>query len=97
MVKYNKQGVLIENTTHTDIDRLRESGLSGQFWAIYPACETQGKDAVRVVLEQIDTMKRLFDMFPDVFRFARNSQGKTYLNVLIFNKILIYLRDSRSI
>lgn len=48
-----------------------------QFWAAYVPCETQYKDAVRQTLEQIDVVHRMCDQYPEVFKFAASSEGKT--------------------
>jgi hypothetical protein len=52
--------------------------LGGQFWAIYGDCGTQGKDAVRFHLDQLDNMLRLFRRYPDVFQLALTAKGKFY-------------------
>jgi membrane dipeptidase len=55
---------------HTDIPRLRQGGLGGQFWSVYIPVEIQGADAVRAVLEQIDDVHRLAERYPDTFELA---------------------------
>lgn len=64
------------NVTHTDLIRLREGKLGGQFWAIYADCNTQGKDAVRVHLEQIDLLQQVFAKYPNVFKPVTTANGK---------------------
>lgn len=46
---------------HTDIERLREGRLGGQFWSVYVPPEHRGDEAVRMQIEQIDTARRLID------------------------------------
>ncbi len=55
---------------HTDIPRLRQGGLGGQFWSVYIPVELQGADAVQAVLEQIDDVHRLVERYPDTFELA---------------------------
>jgi membrane dipeptidase len=56
--------------THTDIPRLAEGGLGGQFWSVYVP-GTLGKDeAVTAVLEQIDIARRMIEAYPDRFQLA---------------------------
>jgi len=39
---------------HTDIPRVRQGGLGGQFWSVYVPATLQGDHAVSATLEQID-------------------------------------------
>ena len=55
---------------HTDIPRLRQGGLGGQFWSVYIPVETLGADAVQAVMEQIDDVHRLTERYPDTFELA---------------------------
>jgi len=43
----------------TDIPRLVRGKVGAQFWSVYAPCSCQGKDAVRVTLEQIDVVKKM--------------------------------------
>jgi membrane dipeptidase len=54
----------------TDITRLREGGVGAQFWSVYVPVDMQGKEAVRVTMEEIDTVYRLVRAYPDVFEMA---------------------------
>ena len=74
-LKYGKDPVKaglaerVENT-HTDIPRLVEGGVGGQFWSVYVP-GTLGKDeAVTAVLEEIDVVHRMVGAYPDRFRLA---------------------------
>ena len=58
----------------TDILRLREGGVGGQFWSVYVPATMQGKEAVRATLEQIDTVYRLARLYPDAFEIAFTAQ-----------------------
>jgi membrane dipeptidase len=72
---YNLPGT--NQVTHTDLKRLAKGKLGAQFWAVYADCQTQGKDAVRVHLEQLENMQRLFKRYPDVFKQAGTAAGIT--------------------
>jgi membrane dipeptidase len=58
---------------HTDIPRLRQGRLGGQFWSVYVPASLKGADAVRAVLEQIDVVHRLCERYPDTFELARTA------------------------
>jgi membrane dipeptidase len=54
----------------TDIPRLRQGGVGGQFWSVYVPATMQGKEAVRATLEQIDVVHRLEKRWPETFEYA---------------------------
>ena len=54
----------------TDIPRLRQGGVGGQFWSVYVPSTMQGKEAVRATLEQIDIVHRMTRQWPDTFEMA---------------------------
>ena len=58
---------------HTDIPRLRQGGVGGQFWSVYVPSSMQGKEAVRATLEQIDIVHRMTQRWPQVFALARTA------------------------
>jgi membrane dipeptidase len=60
-------------TLHTDIPRLRQGGVGGQFWSVYVPSAMQGKEAVRATLEQIDIVRRMTERWPQVFAAARTA------------------------
>jgi membrane dipeptidase len=60
-------------TIHTDIPRLREGGVGGQFWSVYVPATLQGSAAVRATLEQIDVVHRMVQKYPDAFELARTA------------------------
>ena len=49
----------LEKPLHTDIARLREGRVGGQFWSVYVPASLKGADAVQATLEQIDVVNRL--------------------------------------
>ena len=54
----------------TDIPRLRQGGVSGQFWSVYVPASMQGNEAVRATLEQIDIVHRMVMRWPESFEIA---------------------------
>jgi membrane dipeptidase len=53
----------------TDLKRLREGGVRGQFWSVYIPAEVPGGFA-RTELEQIDIARRVIARYPDAFELA---------------------------
>jgi len=56
--------------THTDIPRLVEGGVGGQFWSVYVPGTLGKNEAVTAVLEQIDIVHRMIETYPDRFQLA---------------------------
>jgi membrane dipeptidase len=56
--------------THTDIPRLVEGGVGGQFWSVYVPSRLAGDAAVTAVLEQIDLVHRMIRRYPSRFQLA---------------------------
>jgi membrane dipeptidase len=57
----------------TDIARLRQGGVGGQFWSVYvPSdfADSEGPDAVTATLEQIDVVYELLRLHPEAFEIA---------------------------
>lgn len=57
-------------TSHTDLPRLREGRVGGQFWVAYVPCSTQHRDAVERTMAQIDVIKRLIKAYPNDLQYA---------------------------
>ncbi|MCI9890079.1 dipeptidase [Micrococcales bacterium 31B] len=58
-------------TLHTDIPKMREGGLGGQFWSVYvDDTDLAGADLLQAVIEQIDFVHRLAADYPDTFALA---------------------------
>ena len=57
----------------TDIPRLRQGRVGGQFWSVYVPASLKGPDAIRATLEQIDVVHRLSDKYSDTFELARTA------------------------
>jgi membrane dipeptidase len=57
----------------TDMARLRQGRVGGQFWSVYIPSEVTGDAAIRETLEQIDTVKRLIKAYPNDLALARTA------------------------
>ena len=55
---------------HTDIARLREGMVGGQFWSVYIPSDLPPEDFVRVQLEQIDIALQIISAYPETFELA---------------------------
>ena len=63
---------------HTDIPRLREGMVGGQFWSVYvPAGAMDQGEAARIQLEQIDIARRLIEAYPETFELATSPADVT--------------------
>ncbi|GAB0093966.1 Dipeptidase [Sergentomyia squamirostris] len=58
------------SSSHTDLPRLRQGKVGGQFWVAYVSCGTQHKDAVERTMAQIDVIKRLIKKYPNDLQYA---------------------------
>lgn len=63
---------LLDPPTHTDIPRLRQGRVGGQFWSVYVPIRAYGGTPEDVVLvqEQIDLVYRMVDRYPRTFEIA---------------------------
>ena len=57
----------------TDIGRLRQGHVGGQFWSVWIPPDLKGDVAIRTTLEQIDLVHRLVARYPDDLVFARTA------------------------
>jgi len=57
-------------TGNTDLERLRQGGVGGQFWSVYVPAE---KVAAKTQLEQIDIARRVIALYPDRLALATNA------------------------
>jgi membrane dipeptidase len=57
----------------TDIARLRQGHVGGQFWSVYVPADLQGDAAVSATLEQIDAVHEMARRYPSVFALARTA------------------------
>jgi len=60
----------LEDPLHTDIARLRQGRVGGQFWSVYVPASMKGADAVQATFEQIDVVHRLVATYPDTLALA---------------------------
>lgn len=56
--------------THTDLPRLAEGGVGGQFWSVFVPAELQGEAAVATTIEQIDLVRQLIRRYPAALELA---------------------------
>ena len=63
-------GATREKPLMTDIARLREGRVGGQFWSVWIEGTYKGDEAVRMTLEQIDIVHRLVKAYPDDLALA---------------------------
>jgi membrane dipeptidase len=59
-------------TVDTDIPRLREGRVSGQFWSVF--IPSGLPHPARTQLEQIELARRIIDAYPDTFVFATRAE-----------------------
>ena len=55
---------------HTDIPRLREGGVGGQFWSVFVSTDLPAADFVQATVEQIDIVYNLLRRYPGTFQLA---------------------------
>jgi membrane dipeptidase len=57
--------------THTDLPRLVQGGVGGQFWSVFVPASLAGDDAVSATLEQIDAGHQMVARYAGQLAFAR--------------------------
>ena len=60
-------------TTQTDLPRLAEGGVGGQFWSVFVPSTLQGDSAVTATLEQVDGVHRMIATYADRLALARTA------------------------
>src|SRR5918993_4853418 len=63
-------GDQLEKPVMTDMARLRAGRVGGQFWSVYITGTITGDGALRAVIEQIDTARRLIEAYPRDLQLA---------------------------
>lgn len=58
---------------HTDLPRLEEGGVRGQFWSVYVPSDLPADQAVIQTLEQVDAFLQLLGTHPDRLELARTA------------------------
>ncbi len=61
-------------TTQTDLPRLAEGGVGGQFWSVFVPSTLQGDSAVIATLEQVDGVHRMIGTYADRLALARTAE-----------------------
>ena len=56
---------------NTDIERLRQGRVGGQFWSVFVDSKLPGPEQVKQTLEQIALVKSFAQRYPDTFALAR--------------------------
>lgn len=69
----------IWHVLHTDLPRLKQGKVGGQFWVAYTSCSSNYKDSVELTLQQIDVIKRLIQKYPNDMEYVTSSDGKRTL------------------
>ncbi len=59
-----------QTATQTDLVRLGEGGVGGQFWSVFVPAGWAGERAVTATLEQVDFVRRLVARYPDRLALA---------------------------
>ncbi|HET7325711.1 MAG TPA: dipeptidase [Nocardioidaceae bacterium] len=59
-----------EPRLHTDLPRLAEGEVTGQFWSVFVPCSLTGAAAVTATLEQVDFVHRLVARYPQHLALA---------------------------
>jgi membrane dipeptidase len=59
-----------QNRTHTDLVRLRDGGVGGQFWSVFVPSNLPGGTAVTATLEQIDFVLHMVAEYPGHLQLA---------------------------
>ncbi|KAI8075561.1 hypothetical protein BDF21DRAFT_439421 [Thamnidium elegans] len=72
--KINNMNLTKLDWGHTDITRIREGQLSGQFWSIYYDCEDTKSNQILKAMESIDVTKRMVNLYPETFQLATNTR-----------------------
>ena len=57
----------------TDIPRIREGRLGGQFWSVYVPSDLPGHEAVTATLEQFDAFDAMLERYPSTFERVRTA------------------------
>ncbi|MDC5695804.1 dipeptidase [Intrasporangium calvum] len=61
------------STTVTDLPRLRDGGVGGQFWSVFVPSTLQGDAAVTATLEQVDGVHRMIGTYAAELALARTA------------------------
>ena len=59
----------------TDMERLHQGRVGGQFWSVYIDAGVHGDEAIRQTLEQIDIVTRMVKAYPNDLELASTADG----------------------
>jgi membrane dipeptidase len=62
-----------EKPLMTDMARLHQGHVGGQFWSVYINGEITGDAAIRETIEEIDVVRRMIEAYPKDLELARNA------------------------
>ena len=72
-VDLNADGRKFESPLQTDIPRLHQGRVGGQFWSVWVPATVTGPAAVKATLEQIDIVRGIVARHPQDFELARTA------------------------
>ena len=61
------------NPLMTDMARLHQGRVGGQFWSVFIDGTITGEAAIRETIQQIDVVRRMIDAYPNDLEFARTA------------------------
>ena len=65
-----------DDTSQTDLGRLRRGQVGAQFWSAYIGCEeARAGGALRMFIEQIDVIKQIVARYPGDLEYADTEAG----------------------
>ncbi|SVA87358.1 uncharacterized protein METZ01_LOCUS140212, partial [marine metagenome] len=59
---------------HTDILRLRQGGVGGQFWSVFVPTSLDSSQHVSATMEQIDLVYNMIQRYPETFQLALDAE-----------------------
>jgi membrane dipeptidase len=65
--------------THTDLPRLAEGGVGGQFWSVFVPAELRGDAAVSTTIEQIDLVRQFVQRYPAALELALTAEEAAWI------------------
>ncbi|KAL7012687.1 hypothetical protein ACKWTF_014986 [Chironomus riparius] len=72
-LRINKKWIDSKADTYTDLPRLRQGKVGGQFWVAFVDCDSNYCDAVERTIDQIDVIKRLINRYPQDLAYVTSS------------------------
>ena len=69
-LEFNSDLAALEPPTQTDLPRLKQGLLGGQFWSVYVDAALPKHEAVTRTIQQIDVVRQMIARYPDSFAYA---------------------------